>query len=71
MRPDGTRVKNASAIVSALPYIMPLGIVMDERICTGHEYALFWQTLRRYLKHPELTENGAEERAEMPEAVEA
>ena len=51
--------------------IMPLGIVMDERICTGHEYALFWQTLRRYLKHPELTENGAEERAEMPEAVEA
>ena len=23
MRPDGTRVKNASAIVSALPYIMP------------------------------------------------
>lgn len=29
--------------------IMPLGIVMDERICTGHEYALFWQTLRRYL----------------------
>ena len=39
---------------------MPLGIVMDERICTGHEYALFWQTLRRYLKHPELTENGAE-----------
>ena len=51
--------------------IMPLGIVMDERICTGHEYALFWQTLRLYLKHPELTENGAEERAEMPEAVEA
>ena len=51
--------------------IMPLGIVMDERICTGHEYALFWQTLRRYLKHPELTENGAEERAEMPEAAEA
>ena len=51
--------------------IMPLGVVMDERICTGHEYALFWQTLRRYLKHPELTENGAEERAEMPEAVEA
>ena len=32
--------------------IMPLGIVMDERICTGHEYALFWQTLRRYLSTP-------------------
>ena len=41
--------------------LMPLGVVMDERICTGHEYALFWQSLRRYLKHPELTENGAAE----------
>ena len=44
--------------------IMPLGVVMDERICTGHEYALFWQSLRRYLKHPELTENGAAEQTE-------
>ena len=47
--------------------LMPLGVVMDERICTGHEYALFWQSLRRYLKHPELTENGAaEEEDEVP-----
>ena len=51
--------------------MIPLSVVMDERICTGHEYALFWASVRRYLKHPGLTENGAEERAEMPEAVEA
>lgn len=36
--------------------MIPLSVVMDERICTGHEYALFWASLRRYLKHPELLE---------------
>ena len=41
--------------------LIPLSVVMDERICTGHEYALFWATLRRYLRHPELLENGAPE----------
>ena len=51
--------------------LLPLSVVMDERICTGHEYALFCQSLRRYLKHPELTENGAAEDEELPKAVEA
>ena len=32
--------------------MIPLSVVMDERICTGHEYALFWASVRRYLKHP-------------------
>lgn len=41
--------------------LIPLSVVMDERICTGHEYALFWASLRRYLRHPELLENGARE----------
>ena len=41
--------------------LIPLSVVMDERICTGHEYALFWAALRRYLRHPELLENGAPE----------
>lgn len=41
--------------------LIPLSVVMDERICTGHEYALFWASLRRYLRHPELLENGAQE----------
>ena len=39
--------------------LIPLSVVMDERICTGHEYALFWASLRRYLKHPELLEGDA------------
>jgi len=36
--------------------VMPLGIVMDERICTGYEYASFCNSFRRYLAHPELLE---------------
>lgn len=39
--------------------LIPLSVVMDERICTGHEYAQFWASLRRYLRHPELLENRA------------
>ncbi len=39
--------------------LMPLGVVLDERICTGNEYARFWHTYNRYLTHPELLENGA------------
>ena len=41
--------------------LIPLACVLDERICTGHEYALFWESFRRYLKHPEWLENVAEE----------
>lgn len=36
--------------------MMPLGIVMDERICTGYEYASFCNDFRKYLKNPELLE---------------
>lgn len=36
--------------------IMPLGIVMDERFCSGHEYAAFCSDFRHYLSHPELLE---------------
>ena len=36
--------------------VMPLGIVMDERICTGYEYASFCSDFRKYLKTPELLE---------------
>ena len=36
--------------------LMPISVVMDERICTGHDYALFNKTLQRYLKNPELLE---------------
>lgn len=36
--------------------VMPLGVVMDERICSGHEYAAFCNDFRRYLAHPEVLE---------------
>ena len=39
---------------------MPISVVMDERICTGHDYALFNKTLQRFLKNPELLEKGKE-----------
>ena len=34
--------------------MMPLGIVMDERICTGYEYAAFCHDFRRLLRKPEV-----------------
>ena len=34
--------------------MMPLGIVMDERICTGYEYAAFCHDFRRILRDPEV-----------------
>lgn len=40
--------------------LMPLKAVLDERICSGVEYARFWTSFQRYLKHPELLENKAE-----------
>ena len=36
--------------------MMPLGIVMDERICTGYEYAAFCNDFRKYIRQPELLE---------------
>ena len=36
--------------------MMPLGVVMDERICTGYEYATFCNDFRYTLRHPEELE---------------
>lgn len=44
--PQGTRKK-----------LMPLGVVMDERIATGIEYSRFFAAFERYLKHPEILES--------------
>lgn len=38
--------------------MIPLSFVLDERICTGHDYAQFCFEFSRYLKHPELLEPG-------------
>ncbi len=35
---------------------IPLGIVMDERICTGSYYAMAFRRISEYLKKPELLE---------------
>lgn len=39
--------------------IMPLGVVMDERICTGFEYAAFCNDFRKFLRTPEVLEKPA------------
>lgn len=45
MAPAGSRKK-----------LLPLGVVMDERIATGIEYSRFFAAFERYLKAPELLE---------------
>lgn len=35
---------------------MPLGVVMDERICSGSYFALAFRRMRQYLHNPELLE---------------
>ena len=45
MAPAGSRKK-----------LMPLGVVMDERVATGIEYSRFFAAFERYLKNPELLE---------------
>lgn len=49
--------------------ILPLSGVMDERICGGVEYAQFWVSFNRYLKHPELLERRAAEADKAPETA--
>lgn len=40
---------------------MPLGVVMDERICSGYYYARAFREMQKYLKNPELLEVPPEE----------
>ena len=35
---------------------MPIGVVMDERVCSGSYFALAFKSLKRYLANPELLE---------------
>ncbi len=39
---------------------MPVGLVMDERIASGHQYAIAFKTMREMLKHPEKLESPPE-----------
>lgn len=59
--PEGSRKK-----------LLPLGVVMDERVATGIEYSRFFAAFERYLKKPELLESrlgGEPARGESPCAV--
>lgn len=40
---------------------MPLGVVMDERICSGYYYARAFRTMKKYLKDPALLETPPKE----------
>ncbi len=39
---------------------IPIGVTMDERICSGSYFATAFRTLKRYLKNPELLEEKPE-----------
>ena len=39
---------------------IPLGVVMDERICSGGYFALAFRRMKQYLRKPELLENPPE-----------
>ncbi len=43
-----------------LKRVMPLGIVMDERIASGHAYALCFERIQQLIKHPEELERRPE-----------
>ena len=52
--------------------LMPLGVVMDERIATGIEYSRFFSAFLRYLKTPEVLEKRLDgKETETPMAAEA
>ena len=56
LAPEGSRKK-----------LLPLGVVMDERIATGIEYSRFFAAFERYLRKPELLETRLDG-AEVPQA---
>ncbi len=56
LREIPTRTKNGVEFVRC----MPLGVVMDERICTGSYYARAFAKMRKYLNDPTLLEGEPE-----------
>ncbi len=50
---DVPKMKNGEIVLERM---MPLGIMCDERIGDGHEYAKAFQTLSKYMKNPKLLE---------------
>ena len=52
----GKPVPDPEAPSGSRKKLLPLGVVMDERIATGIEYSRFFAAFERYLKQPELLE---------------
>ena len=52
----GKPVPDPLAPVGTRKRLMPLGVVMDERVATGIEYSRFFAAFERYLKNPSLLE---------------
>lgn len=46
---------------------IPLGVVMDERICSGSYFALAFRRMRQYLRNPKLLETPPEKVIEDPD----
>lgn len=46
---------------------LPLGVVMDERICSGHYFASAFQNMKRYFANPSLLEMSPERENEYEE----
>ena len=46
---------------------MPLGVVMDERICSGSYFAMAFRKMKQYMKDPKLLETPPEKVLPDPE----
>ena len=60
----GKPVKDPDSPAESRKKMLPLGVVMDERIATGIEYSRFFAAFERYLKYPEMLENRLDGKAE-------
>ena len=49
--------------------LIPLKVVMDERICTGHDYTMFNKTFQHFMKNPHLLDKNYTETAAEAAAV--
>ena len=61
----GMGLEERSAVVeqgqTRMKRFLPLGVTIDERVCSGAHYARFLKDIRHFLKHPELLELPPEE----------
>ena len=56
----GMGLEERSAVVenghTRMKRFLPIGVTIDERVCSGAHYARFMKDIRRYMRHPELLE---------------